>query len=144
MKWCSVCKKNKSLDSFNKNRARKDGLQTRCRSCDQTRAKARYAANPLSQREAVKRQRARWLPVMDQIVVDWLRTHPCVDCGEADIVVLEFDHVRGKKTRNVSLFRYRYTPKLLQEEIAKCEVRCANCHRRKTARERNFWILNHV
>jgi hypothetical protein len=65
-------------------------------------------------------------------VVEHLLTHPCVECGEDDIVVLEFDHVKGEKIGNVSaLIRSAETPKL-RAEIAKCEVVCANCHRRRT------------
>lgn len=55
----------------------------------------------------------------------------CIDCGyNAHPAALDFDHVRGEKKRNVSLFST--TQKGLLEEIAKCDVRCANCHRVKT------------
>lgn len=65
----------------------------------------------------------------------YLAEHPCVDCGEADIVVLEFDHVRGTKKRALSvLVKHASSLDVLRAEIAKCDVRCANCHRRRTAR----------
>jgi hypothetical protein len=60
----------------------------------------------------------------------YLIDNPCVDCGEPDIRLLEFDHVRGKKLFNVS--KYKSNPKELILEIAKCEVRCKSCHRKKT------------
>jgi 5-methylcytosine-specific restriction endonuclease McrA len=67
----------------------------------------------------------------------YLREHPCTDCGEWDIVVLEFDHLRDK-TANVSrLVHIAPWPRVL-EEIAKCEVACANCHRRRTARRAGY------
>lgn len=67
----------------------------------------------------------------------WKETHPCVDCGEPDPIVLEFDHVRFPKEfeiadaipRGISWAR-------IELEIAKCEMRCANCHRRVTYRRR--------
>jgi len=67
----------------------------------------------------------------------WLATHPCVDCGEADPIVLEFDHVRGTKKSNIAdMITSLHSWPRIAEEINKCEVRCANCHRRKTHRER--------
>ena len=68
---------------------------------------------------------------------NYLLGHPCVDCGETDPIILEFDHVdRANKeftigeanTNGISLKR-------VIAEVAKCEVRCANCHRKKTYRE---------
>jgi hypothetical protein len=58
-----------------------------------------------------------------------------MDCGERDPIVLEFDHVRGKKKEIVSfLITQGYSLKTIAEEIAKCQVICANRHRRRTAR----------
>ncbi|HEV2755722.1 MAG TPA: hypothetical protein VG318_08090 [Actinomycetota bacterium] len=70
-----------------------------------------------------------------QLLLDYFVDHPCTDCGETDPVVLEFDHLRDK--------RFNIGPKLathawedILDEIAKCDVVCANCHRRRTARRR--------
>lgn len=68
-------------------------------------------------------------------LLSYFESHPCIECGEADPVVLEFDHL-GDKTFNIgSGIAYRNWASIL-EEIAKCEVVCANCHRRRTARRR--------
>ncbi len=64
----------------------------------------------------------------------YLVGHPCVDCGETDVRVLEFDH-RGHKRLAVSLMIRTQPWPNIEREILKCEVRCANCHRRKTLRE---------
>ncbi|MCA9900172.1 MAG: HNH endonuclease [Ardenticatenaceae bacterium] len=62
--------------------------------------------------------------------------HPCIECGEADPAVLEFDHVRGEKRSEVTkLMRDGYTLKIIQAEIEKCVVLCANCHKRKTYKD---------
>lgn len=82
------------------------------------------------------RSRAR----LRDALLEYLRTHPCVDCGESDPVVLDFDHVRGVKVFNISnAVRQCCSVETLLGEIAKCEVRCANCHRRRTAKVLGHW-----
>lgn len=66
-------------------------------------------------------------------VVEYLSKHPCIDCGEKDIVVLEFDHKQDKIEAISRMTRGFYSLDTIVNEIKKCEVRCANCHRRKTA-----------
>jgi hypothetical protein len=61
--------------------------------------------------------------------------HPCADCGETDPVVLEFDHLGDKRFTIGVAIRDRNWQSVL-EEMAKCEVVCANCHRRRTATRR--------
>jgi hypothetical protein len=70
-------------------------------------------------------------------VWNYLRTHPCVDCGEGNPIVLEFDHVRGKKRFNISQGKQKCWEDLLAE-VEKCDIRCANCHKLKTWFERGY------
>jgi len=74
-----------------------------------------------------------------QYITEYLKTHPCVDCGITDIRVLEFDHVRGEKSGNVSkaIGQFWSEEKLLTE-IEKCDIRCCNCHRIVTRERRDY------
>lgn len=75
-----------------------------------------------------------------QFVLDYLSIHPCVDCGEEDPIVLEFDHIKGKKLERIAnLCRRGLSLDRLKLEVAKCEVRCANCHRKRHAKENNYF-----
>ncbi len=50
--------------------------------------------------------------------------------------MLDFDHVKGDKIENVSIMiNSGASLERLILEIEKCEIRCANCHRRKTAKD---------
>lgn len=70
-----------------------------------------------------------------RFVYQYLAAHPCVDCGESNVLVLEFDHVRGTKKNDVAhMVHGSHSLETLRREIAKCEVRCANCHRIATAK----------
>ena len=70
----------------------------------------------------------------------YLSTHPCVDCGEADPIVLEFDHrSRCEKRQTIAnLLCKSISLSTLWSEIQKCDIRCANCHRKKTAKQLSY------
>lgn len=75
-----------------------------------------------------------------QLYIEWQQEQSCIDCGIDNFVVLELDHVRGKKTANVAdMIRQGYSWEAIQKEIKKCEVVCANCHRIRTAIEFNWY-----
>lgn len=67
-------------------------------------------------------------------LIDYLMDHPCEDCGEDDPLVLQFDHVRGKKTSDINkLIHNGYSWDRILTEMKLCEVRCGNCHIRQSA-----------
>ena len=64
----------------------------------------------------------------------YLSGHPCVGCGDTELLMLDFDHVRGEKRETISVMVTAcFSWETIVSEIAKCEVRCVRCHRRKTA-----------
>ena len=62
-----------------------------------------------------------------------LRNAACADCGESDSLLLEHDHVGTKRAGVMKLAWNDYSIVAIEAEIAQCEVRCCNCHRRRTA-----------
>jgi len=74
-------------------------------------------------------------------VLEYLNTHPCITCGEPDPIVLEFDH-RNQDDKILSISRLVNdcsSWQIIQDEISKCDVLCANCHRRRTHKQLGFW-----
>ena len=78
---------------------------------------------------------------MQELLIEYLSSHPCADCGETDIIVLEFDHLRDKEADVSVLAREGYSLEKVKREIDKCEVVCANCHRRRTAKQFGWYRL---
>lgn len=85
-------------------------------------------------REKARRKAREW-------VRDYIKHNPCVDCGETDWRVIEFDHKdRALKKANIAnLITQGCSLEAVKQEVAKCEPRCANCHRRKTIKQLNWY-----
>lgn len=123
-KRCSDCREIKLRVEYYKNCRQSDGLETRCKGCNVLRKKAKIA-------------------YFKSLVVEHLLKNPCIDCGERDIVVLDFDHVTGEKDMSISdMIKSVRSVERFKNEILKCAVRCANCHRKKTARDFGSYRLN--
>jgi hypothetical protein len=137
MKRCTFCHEVKSYDEFNLRRGARDGRQDRCRDC----CRAWYVRNRDEHKQRVAQRNERTLREYRQWLAEYLAEHPCVDCGETDLRVLEFDHREGSdKIADVAaLVSHLAKWSRVLAEIEKCDVRCANCHRRRTAERGSFW-----
>jgi hypothetical protein len=122
------------LSEFNVRAASPDGRQSVCRRCNAVRSRRYYAENLEKHRKAVAAQVAKTRAAHLERIGDYLLEHPCVECGEADIRVLDFDHRDGEdKTGEVmKLAKAAYSWRRVSAEIAKCDVRCRNCHAKVT------------
>lgn len=62
-----------------------------------------------------------------------------MDCGISDWRVLEFAH-RDRKSKRLNIAdATKYSLKTAKEEIAKCDIVCANCHNIRTIEQRNYY-----
>ncbi len=129
MQTCNTCGQKKDESEFRKNRP------CQCKKCHSN-YQVKYFRNApkatKAKRYALEGKRRRKMVLR---MLRYLAEHPCVDCGESDPVILEFDHREEKeKSYTVSKFGQRKWETILKE-IAKCDIRCCNCHRRRTAKQ---------
>lgn len=129
-KRCCTCRYLKPLTEFNKRASSSDGLQARCRAC----SREWYLANKKPHKAATRKRNDRVRLENWSRMIDYLQENPCTDCGESDIRALDFDHRPGvEKVANVTrLVAGSYAWDRIFSEISKCDVRCANCHRKVT------------
>jgi hypothetical protein len=140
LKQCATCGEFKSLDQFNWRNREKGYRWGTCKDCQSQQRKAWYERNKDTHIANAWKNKVNAREAARQYVWDYLSSHPCIDCGETNPVVLEFDHVRGRKKKAVAdLVREGYSIAAIQNEISKCDVRCANCHRIRTHKKRGWW-----
>ena len=111
---CVKCGVEQCLDSFYTDKSADRGHRNKCKSC---------CNQEVSER----------MDNMREFLRSYKMKHGCADCGyNKHWVALDFDHLPEHDKRfNIA---HRLTAKMetMLEEIAKCEVVCANCHRIRT------------
>jgi hypothetical protein len=138
VKQCVTCHVTKGVSEFNRARREMDGHQPRCRECFMS----WYANNRVPHGDSVRDRKVRVRGEHQARLAAFLLKNPCSDCGEADLAVLEFDHRPGedRKRANIAvLIAEALSWPVIALEISKCDVRCANCHRRRTSERAGFW-----
>lgn len=97
-------------------------------------ARRNYANNP--QRKQGYRDRKAKAVARNQAYVNEIKKLPCTDCGQTfPTVCMDFDHLpQFVKFKGVSVMAATgFSLEKIQEEIDKCELVCANCHRIRSA-----------
>lgn len=135
-KKCFNCDEVKDVKAFSKCSGRKDGLQGWCKLCVQIRDREKYK-NPEVRQRYIDNNKKRQEYCREKLF-EFLSTQECIDCHEGDPIVLEFDH-RGHKEHNVSDMVRLGSWKNMLKEIAKCDIVCANCHKRRTAKQLGYY-----
>jgi len=136
MKQCSGCRRVLPVTEFFFKSREAGTRHTLCKECNNIYCREHYHKNPVQYRRYHYLNTARYRTRNRQRVYQYLAGRCCADCSEADPMVLEFDHINGTKSANISdMVSGAFSWQRILKEIEKCEIRCANCHRRKTARD---------
>jgi hypothetical protein len=138
---CNKCHREKELSDFSYKNQEKGVRKKICKQCHSLYRRQHYLQN----KEKYIAKALKWNKeqgkILSQFLFNTLSQSQCVDCGEKDILVLEFDHISGKTLGISEMYKNRYSLVAVKNELEKCVVRCANCHRRKTAKDSRFWKL---
>lgn len=110
MKQCYKCKESKDLELFCKDSSRKDGHQNLCKACHSQVMINRY--NELKN------------------YTNSFKVNGCAKCKDKRLYLLDFHHLDPSiKDDKMARLTTKYSMNRLANEIAKCVVLCANCHR---------------
>lgn len=135
---CKKCGIVGTLDLFTKDRSRPSGYKNICRPCHATNQQRWRDENPDKSLERSRKSRERsvtFVPgtsyaekrdTLDRIK----RSRTCFFCGEDEPVALDFHHKDADEKVFTISRKIHKNLTILLEEVAKCEVVCANCHRK--------------
>jgi hypothetical protein len=133
-KVCGRCKEEKALDSFPFRNRKNNVRHPACLTCWKEIRKVSYESNKESTLRRIKKNKKR----NKEWYREYKKTLKCCECGENHPACLDFHHMDPtKKEIEISSFiNNTYSINTIMEEIEKCMVLCANCHRKLHHNER--------
>ena len=137
MKKCGKCKVEYTEQNFYKDSHRKDGLSWDCKKCSSKKHK-QYTKNSDVPKQCARRWRTnnklKNLEHKKQLYQKvklfqqtYLKRNPC-DCGVSDLECLDYHHIDQKTLKKRIPAIHTFNKSI--EEMIKCIVVCANCHRK--------------
>jgi hypothetical protein len=130
--WCATHLKHRarlsSLMAYDRKKARAYRQKNQARIREYRAKRSKSTAALIQKRDESRRWREGrgiiWrearIRANKRFVYDYLSCHPCIDCGERDLDVLEFDHIDPESKAFGISKSYNYTLKTIKREIEKC------------------------
>jgi 5-methylcytosine-specific restriction endonuclease McrA len=141
MKKCSRCNEVKpESEYFFKNR-QTGRLHAQCKECYREHRshyyKQHYETYKARYRERAKIRRTMLRTEFRTNMLKYLDKKSCELCGETDIRTFEFDHIiPAEKSFSISqAVSLGHSWGDVTEEMKKCRILCANCHKKQTAEQ---------
>ena len=127
MKRCSKCKISKSNSEFYKSKADKSGLCSYCKVCNNAATKKWQKEN----KELFYSYTKKYKDKKRDFYIEYKKRLKCQDCGERHSACLVFHHRNPEeKVFTIGCSTPGYSIERIMKEIAKCDVLCANCHKK--------------
>lgn len=126
---CKKCNKDKKEEDFvfrNKIKGIKHSI---CKDCQKEYKRKHYYNN----KDQYYTRNIKTNNKINDYIIKYKQTHPCIICGETAIECLDFHHIQDK-LKEIALLKRRGSLRKVKEEIEKCVVLCANCHRKVHAK----------
>lgn len=136
---CISCNTDKPLDNFYVLlQGEKKYYTKRCIPCHSQYNHEKYEMGKRQDPNYIEKRYGNYKRQRQNKMMEFLKDKYCIDCGESNPIVLDFDHKDPTtKKERVSAIMSNWT--VIMEEIEKCEIRCGNCHRIKTIKEREYY-----
>jgi len=131
MKQCYLCRRRRPKSAFNKKKV--GVLQPYCKQCQSKKHREYYLRHKKEVVARVMRNAAKQRRRLYEFTNSF-KNKPCTDCHEKyPPYVMDFDHITGKKRNMISkLVGGAYSLLRIKDELKKCDLVCANCHRVRT------------
>lgn len=136
IKKCSKCKIEKQIKEFSVKDKAKNRYNSQCKKCFNVHNRVYYAINKIKHIAAVKINKHNRAEKNKKIIREY-KNIPCMDCGNSyPHYVMDFDH-RDPEVKEFAISQMPRDCSLekILNEIKKCDVVCANCHRVRTFRD---------
>lgn len=145
MPVCSKCSKEKRHEDFFLRDKKTGRYHAQCKACYKEHRQTYYANHYLKYKDSyllrARTRRERLRTIFRANMLEFMSGKGCLDCGENDIRVLELDHISPEnKSFSVSqAVKLGYSWDEVLVEIEKCQILCANCHKRRTAQQYQWY-----
>lgn len=128
LKKCTKCQRELPLDNFRWKNKSEGRRHAQCKECQRAQEKQHYQESR-ERRESV-RMTADYQKSTNMYLVNKARQVGCKKCGEKRLYVLDFHHRNSdEKIETINHMIKSASAQILQRELEKCDVLCANCHR---------------
>ena len=136
-KVCTTCNIEKPLESFAKNPQKKDGLNYKCKECQNKYLKEHYKNNKQYYVKKAKENQKKTKDIISNLKYD-RKKDGCSVCGETHPATLDFHHKNKEdKLFNIGQNKHNYGIQTVKKELDKCIVLRSNCHRKLHWQEDN-------
>lgn len=128
MKVCSKCGIEKEASEFYSSKRCSDGLQSRCKHCNKSDHAKHYQKDKAKYKNRSSTRRKR----ITAEYTEWKSKQVCCRCGETDEACLDAHHIdpSQKEFQLAKLGQEEFGTNRWFNELAKCIIVCANCHRK--------------